>query len=880
MAWSRFFRRRSWDEERAREVEAYLEQETADNLARGMTPHQAHSAARRKLGNTTLIREEIYRMNSMGFVESFWQDLRYAFRVLRKSSSFTMVAMLSLALGIGATTAIFSVVYGVLISPYPYAHPEHIWAPQVRSIKAARQDGFTSHHLADFLEVRKLTTFSDVMATLPEMQILTGDHTPENFTAVRISANGFQFLGVPPVLGRTILPSDVRPGGQPEPVIVLSFRAWQRLFDGRPEALGKTLLLNEQPYTVIGVMPPRFGWYTNDGGWLPLATDLREDRMVNVIMRLRPGVSKVAAEQQLQSLHLQLAQANPKNFPKDGFATSLLNYLDVTVASGEMQSSLQLLFGAVGFLLLIACANVANLQMARAASRAHEIAVRMSVGAARFRLLRQLLTESVLLSLSGGVLGVLLAFALIRGVVSLMPEFYVPNEARITVNGYVLLFSAGVSVLTGILFGLMPALRCSRPDLVGSLKDAGRSSVAAAGGRTRNLLVIAEVALSVILLVGASLTIRGFLNLQSVDVGFQPDRVLMVGVQFPPKRYPSYEQRIAFTQKVLERVQSIPGVQSAAIGNGGMPFGGPQSGYSIEGHPQAESRRIIVGLISAGYLPTLGIPLRAGRGLTESEVARGEHVALVNEAAAKLWPAGESPIGRRLRIDVLDKPPGSLLAPPVTSPYVTVIGIMADTRNDGLRNPTLPAAFVPYTVVAPSGRLLAVRTQARPMQVLKAVEAQVQSIDKDQPLNRPITLEEILGFETVQPRFNMALFSFFGMLGLAFATVGIYSLLSYTVARRTHEIGIRMALGAERSHVLGLMLAMGGKLVLVGLLLGMAGSLLLVRLLRSEVFQVPATDPLAVAGVVLLLTSAALLACFIPARRAARLDPVVALRHE
>jgi predicted permease len=819
-------------------------------------------------------------MNTIGAIEGLGRDLRYAARMLRKSLGHTAVAGLSLALGIGASTAIFSVVYGVLISPYPYARPNEIWATQVRDPKNPRQ-GWTPHRLSEIVEMRKLPAVADLMATDPGGQLLTGGRTPENFTAVSVTANAFQFLGVAPVLGRTILPSDVNASGEAEPVVVLSYKAWQRLFDGSPEALGQTIVLNDVRRTVIGVMPSRFGWWTSEGGWLPLAMDLRQDRIVNDIVRLRAGVSKEVAEQQLQALHLRFSQERPKDYPKEGFTTALLNYMDITVASGEMHSSLTLLFAAVGFLMLIACANVANLQLARGTARAREIAVRMSVGAGRIRVLRQLLTESVVLSVTGGALGILFAVGITRGVVALMPDFYVPNEARITVNGYVLLFSAAVSVLTGILFGLAPALHCSRPDLVEALKEGAKAAGAsAAGGRTRNLLVIVELALSVILLVGASLTIRGFYQLERTDPGFQADRVLMVGLPLPPKRYATYEQRIAFSESVLERVKAIPGVQAAAIGNGGLPFGGPDSAYAIEGHPQATSRRMLVGLISAGYTRTLGIPLRAGRGFEDPEVARGEHVALINETASKLWPAGESPIGGRLRLDLLEKPGGNVLVRAGSTPYVTVVGIIADTKNAGLRSTPEPAAFVPYTVIAPPGRTLAVRTQGKPMLVLNAVRQQVQAIDKDQPVSRPFTLEEALGSQTVQPRFNMSLFSFFAALGLALAVVGIYSVLSYTVARRTHEIGIRIALGAERGDVLSLVLRMGGRLVAIGLVAGLAGSYALSKYLRSEVFQVPATDPVAILGVVTLLVAAAVLACLVPARRAARLDPTSALRHE
>ncbi len=636
------------------------------------------------------------------FAASLWQDLRYGVRVMWKSPGVTLVAMLSLALGIGATTAMFSVVYGVLISPYPYARPSEIWAPGIQNARNPDRER-SVHHAAEYLQVQKLPAFASVMATSPGNQLLTGGRTPENFTAIQVTTNAFDFLGVKPVLGRTILPSDTTADGQTEPVIVLSYRAWQRLFDASPDALGKTLVLNDKSYSVIGVMPPRFGWWTNDGGWLPLPVDPRQNIGMFAIMRLRPGVSQSSAEQQLHALHTQLAAEHPADFPKEGFRTVLHNYMDITVASGEMHNSLQLLFGAVGFLLLIACANVANLQMARGTARAREIALRMSIGAARGRVLRQLLTESVLLSFAGGALGILLAKGMTLATVALMPEFYVPNEARITVNSLVLLFSVGISVVTGILFGLLPALQCSRPDLVETLKDAAKGSGArSAGGRTRSALVVAEMALSVILLVGASLTIRGFVKLQHTDVGFQPDRVLMVGLQLPPKRYTTYSQRVAFTQNVLERVSQLPGAQSAAIGNGGLPFGGPDSTYSIDGQPQTDPKPMMVSLISADYGRTLGIPLRAGRGLTEGEVARAEPVALINEAAAKLWPAGQSAIGGRMRLDALANPRGPLLPPGGGSPSVTVVGILANTRNTGLKSPTAPSVFVPYTLIAPT----------------------------------------------------------------------------------------------------------------------------------------------------------------------------------
>jgi len=820
-------------------------------------------------------------MNIFGLIETLWQDVRYGARVLRKTPGFTMVAILSLALGIGATTAIFSVVYGVLVSPYPYARPGEIWAPLIRDVKRPQQSGFSMHQARDYVEIKKLPAFAETMATLPENRLLTGDRPPESFQSISVTANGFQFLGVPPVLGRTILPSDLKPDGQPEPVVVLSFKAWQRLFDGSTACLGKTLLLNDQPFTVIGVMPPRFGWWTDEGGWLVLPEDSRDRRMAAAIMRLKPGVTPQVAEAQLQALHLRLAHDRPDDFPKAGFTTSLQNYLDITAVSSSMKASLRLLFGAVGFLMLIACANVANLQLARGTARGHEIAVRMSVGAGRARLFRQLLTESLVLSAVGGAGGVLLGYGITRAIILLIPAYYLPNEARIDVNNWVLLFSACVSVATGIVFGLAPALKCSRPHLVDALKDAGRtSSGSGSGSRTRQVLVVAEIALSVVLLMGASLAIRGFQHVQGLDAGFQTDHVLMVGLQLAPKRYATYEQRNGFAGRVLAAAAELPGVQSAAIGNGGLPFGGPRSGYTIEGQPKVESETMMLTLTSPDYPGTMGIALRAGRLITPAEVANAVPVALINETAGKLWPAGTSPIGARVRLDLLEKPPGALLVPKAAAPVVTVVGILADTRNAGLRNPPVPGAYLPYTLAAPPGRTLALRTQGPPMLLLNALRARVRELDKDQPITRPLTLDEVLGSETAQPRFNMALFTFFGMLGLALAAVGIYSMLSYAVARRTHEIGIRMALGASQGSVLGLIVSMGGRLVFTGLAIGIAGSLALARLLRSEVFDVPATDAAALTGVIGMLCAAALAACLLPARRAAKLNPTSALRHE
>jgi len=813
------------------------------------------------------------------WVEGLVQDIRYAGRSFRRSPGFTLVAIVSLTLGIGATTSIFSVIYGVLLSPYPYAKPGEIWAPQI--VGADGRSGRGSHTIDELRELQAVPAFSQVMATGFELVLLTGEFPPESFNGILLSGNAFNFLGVPPVIGRTIQPSDIRPDGTPEPVVVISTKLWQRLFDGDPSAIGKTLRLNGVHHTIVGVMPPRFGWYGNDGFWRPLGSNRPPTEMVNAIVRLAPGVSGQSAEQQLHAFHVARATTTPALYPGNGFTTVLRNYLDVTVASGEMRTSLRLLLGAVVFLLLIACANVANLQLARATTRVREMSLRLSIGADRRRLIRQLLTESVLLSIAGGGAGVLFAFGATQAIVSLMPEFYVPNEARVAINLPVLVFAVVVSVATGILFGLVPALHGSRADLTGALKDGGRGTgTSASGGRTRNALVVAEVALAMVLLVGAGLTIRTFIALQNIDTGFQADRVLMVAVPLPTAKYRTPADRNRFADRLLERATSLPGVRAASIGNG-VPMGGFGSEFEVEGQADRQVRQISVGLIGERYLDTFGIPLVRGRRFEAREVLRGDRVALINESAARLWPAGRDPIGSRLTLSILRRTPTPLGADVTAdSPDLTVVGVVKDIRNNGIRNESAPTVLIPYPMIARARRALAIRTDGDPNLLLNPLRAAVRELDDEQPIGRPFTLQEALGSEVVQPRFTMALFAWLSALGLVLAAAGIYSVLSFHVSRRTHEIGIRLALGAERADVLRLMIVMGAKLAVVGIAVGVPLSIAASRLLRSQLFGVSPADPLAYIVVAVVLGMVALIACYVPARRAAAVDPNVALRWE
>jgi putative ABC transport system permease protein len=861
------------------ELRLHIEQRTVDNIAAGMTPADAAREARRRFGNIQSVREQSRDVRGANFGETIIQDARFGLRMFLKNPGFSAVAVLTLALGIGATTAIFSAVYGVLINPYPYARPGEIWAPGLTSTQNAQV--WRQYRLDEFDAISELPEFSETMGTSQGTSLLTGEFAPEMLTTPRLTLNAFQFLEVPPVLGRVFGPADIGTGGEPEPLTVISYRLWQRLLGGDPKAIGRTLRLDDQIYTVIGVMPPRFGWWTSDGLWLPLSNKAGDHAQVFPIARLKRAVNPAVARQHLHALQLEMAKTDPARFPNEPFESLLTNYLAMTVASGTMQRALQVLFVAVGFLLLIACANVASLQLSRSSTRAREMAIRLSIGAGRGRLVRQLLTESVLLSALGGALGLVFATALTRVLVLLMPGFYVPNEARIEINGYVLLFCMAVSVLTGIVFGLAPALQSTRPDLTDALKDEGRGASSARGGRFRAALVVAEVALSVVLLITAGLTTRSFLALQSVDLGFHAEHVVTIDFVLPSARYATIAQRDQFCQELLERVQRLPGVEAAEMGNGGLPFGGPQTPYAIDGVPGTGSPPMI-NLVAADYLKTMGIPLLRGRSFDARNISRAEPLAMINEAAAKLWPTGTDPVGRQIHLDLLKGLTAPILVPSNNSPDLTVIGVFANARNDGLASEPRPVVLLPYTCVVPPDRTLAVRAFGTPVALMNAIREQAKLLDPQLPLHNERTIQQALQDSTVQPRFTMALFCLFGVFGLGLATAGIYSVLSYSVTQRTREIGVRMALGAQQWHVLGLILKDGGRLAGLGILIGTLAGIAAARLVASqiELFKVSPTDLVSFLGVALLLTLVSAAACWLPARRAAKVDPMAALRHQ
>ena len=888
--WSKLrslFSRSRLEREMAAEMQAHLDGLTERNIAAGMSPEEARYAARRAFGGGEQIKERARDERGWGWLFDMGRDLRFAFRQLGKERGFAAVAVTTLALGIGASTAIFNITYNVVLDPFPYKDSRGIWAPSIRDVEGQRS--FATRY-TDYPEVAKLPCVQEAMASGWTTANATGDINAESIRVVFMSDSAWQFLGMPALLGRGIGPSDISSSGDPAQVCVLTYRAWQRLFQGDPDVLGRTLKLNDEVYTIIGVSASRFKWETHDGlfiplgpnsdaRWIPVGPDAGS-LWINTNIRLKPGYTPEVARDQLATLYQRLARENPKRFGSGEVSVQLPNVIDISIAQGNFSASLYLLLGAVGFLLLIACTNVANLQLARGSARRRELAIRLSLGAGRGRIARQLLTESVVLALAGGVLGCLLSWGLTNGIMHLVPEQFIPPSAMVRMNGQVLAFAVGVSVLTGILAGLAPVFQCSRANPNEALKEGG--SAAGTSRRQRVVgrsLVVFEVMLSVVLLFGATLTIRGFVKLTSVDPGFHSDHTLEFIVPLPAKEFTTPESRHAIAGRLRDSVASLPGVTDVAIGV--TPYRAWKTDFTIPGVPSIETRQAAFGVMSANYRAMMGIPLLRGADLEPRDIIGARPVALINETLARLWPQGEDPVGRTMHLSML-MPPGSTPESPSTpdAGIVTVIGIMGDTRNHDLLGKVPPSVFIPYTLFRRGSPGFTVRSRVDPDSLFNVIRAQMREINPNLPLSRSTTAAALLDEQIKQPRFNMTLFTGLAALGLAMACVGIYSVLAYQVAQRTREFGIRMALGAQPGDVLRLVLREGGMLLGIGLLLGAGMVFALARVVTSKVFIVPLLDPAAFVVTVLTLGLTAQLACWLPARRATKVDPMVALRSE
>ena len=863
MSWTRFFHRQHWDRERARELEAYLDIETDENIGRGMSAEEARYAAQRKLGNTTLIREEIYHMNSLGWLETFWQDLRYAMRMLAKSRGFTAIAVVTLALGIGATTAIFTVVNAVLLRPLPYPHPEEL---------VYVQEILGNFPVSPFVWNKEFAawrsqsqTLSPIAAYMDFTANLTGGGEPERVICGMATTSFFSLLGVRPVVGRLFLPGEDRPGGPP--VAVLSEALWKSRYGGDPSAVGRGVTLDGKVYTVVGTLPDAFvipdEFKIAHALWVPVAeseTGAGPFRIFRAIGRLKPGVSLAKAQTELDTI---MKPTLPKGLVK----SVVLSRWQEQITQGS-RLSLLLFLGAVGLLLLIACVNVANLLLSRAATRQKEMAVRLTVGAGKIRIVRQLLTESALLALLGGLIGLALA----RWGKDLLVSFISPNLPAlepISLDYRVLAFSLALAVVTGLVFGLAPALRASRVSLNEVLKEAGRGGAEVRSGMLfRDLLVISETALAMVLLVGAGLLFRSFLRVLGIDPGFKSGHMLCLTIDLTLSKYPTPKDQARFFQQVIEGVRSLEGVQS--VGGSGMPplgsRSGMVSGLAVEGRSE-DVGGASYATISPDYFRTMGIPLKQGRDFADSDRDGSPSVAIVNESFARRYFPNEVCLGRRVSSWVHRKD------------WLTIVGVVGDVRDRVEKEPN-PEIFLPYLQDGQPYMTLLVRTAGNPRLWEGAVRRQVASVDKDQPPHDFATLEQLQAASHTARRVNLLLLSAFAGLGLILASVGIYGVMSYSVSQRTHEIGIRIALGARQSEILKLAVVQGLSLALAGIGIGLAASLAITRLLRTMLFGVKPTDPATFFAVGLLLSGVTLLACYLPARRATKVDPMVALRYE
>ena len=808
----------------------------------------------------------------LNWIEQFLRDVRFGLRGLIRTPAFTALAVLSLALGIMATTAIYSVLHAVVLDPFPYKDVDNLMSVRVAS--AAARGGRTGYSVNQFLEIAERSSiFEGVIASTVSDVLWTGDGDPQRLRGNHGTFNTFEVMGVPALIGRTPGAADAVPGA--EPVAVLGYRFWQRQYNGDPSVLGRQLRLNDTVRTVIGVMPKRFMWRGADV-YLPIALErdrtVEGVRNVHLLGRLKPGVTASRAEADLAPIIADLKRREPAQFP-DQWRVGLQPFKETFPSA--ITRDIWVLLGAVGLLLLIACANVSNLLLSRASARQREMTVRVALGASRRRLVRQLLTESLLLALAAGAVGTALAYVGLPAILALVPPGTIPDESEITLNTSVLVFALAISAATSVVCGLVPALHSSGRDLAISMREAGRGLAGnSRQALTRKTLVVAEVALSLMLLAGSSVLLRTFVTMGRIELGVPPDRLLTLRVPLPQQRYPDPARRIAFFNELLPKMRAVPGVVAVGLNSGLHPLGNMSAVAEVVGEP-ASSEPVQVHQINAGYVHALGIRLAAGRFLSDGDVESAQPVALVNERFVRTRLNGRPPLGQVVRIPRLKEPPVNL-----ANDAFQIVGVVHDTRNAGLVDPTMSEVYLPYTLTGlPS--LVVVRTEGEPSSVTRAVVGQVYAVDRGQPVTGVMTLEQQLKDNALaRPRFNLILLSVFAAVGLVLAIVGVYGVMSSAVAQERQEIGVRMALGADAGTIMRMVLTRGSRLLLVGTAAGLLGSVAVGRWLAGEVWRVAAFDPVAFGAVAVVLFAAGLQACFWPARRAARIDPLIAIRNQ
>ena len=809
-------------------------------------------------------------------MEKLWKDLQYGARMLVKSPGFTTVAIITLALGIGANTAIFSVVNTVLLGKLPYKDADKLVIVWEKGRKTD-QNVVNPANFMDWSEQNSV--FTSMVAFADQTAVLIGDGEPEQVPSQFATVNLFSVLGVDALLGRTFSEDDGKPG-QPR-VVILSYGLWQRRFGGDPQIIGGTININQNSTTVIGVMPAGFRWHIKKGSltakvadlWTPfvITNEMRErhGRFLTVVARLRPEVSLEQAKTEMTAIGARLEEQY-----NDFNANWSVNVVTLrTQFTGELRPALLILLGAVGFVLLIACANVANLLLARAAARQREIAVRTAIGADRWRIIRQLLTESILLSMAGGVAGLLLAWWGTDLLASLSPR-ELSELQQVQINTPVLAFTLVVSLLTGIVFGLVPAFESTQFNLHESLKEGSKNiGGGTRSNRLRNLFVTVEIALALVLLVGAGLLVRSFAHLQSVDPGFDTRSLLTMRVNLPMRKYDTDQKRIDFFKRGLEGIRALPGVTNAGAINF-LPFAGPHAGtlVEIEGQPKLPpGQGLTTGscVTDLNYFEAMKIPLKLGRLFTEQEAVEMRHVVVVNEAFVRKNLPGEDPLRQRVTIYMKDENVPN-----------QIIGVVGDSKHMGLDVETEPMAYWPHSELSYPFMSLVIRTTGDAAALTESARRVIQNLDSEQPIADVSTMEGLLANSIGRAKFSTLLLTIFAVVALILAAVGIYGVMSYSVTQRTHELGIRMALGAQTGEVLALVLKRGMTLAGVGVAIGVAGAFVLTRIMSTLLYGISATDPLTFVAIPILLATVALVACYVPARRASKVDPIIALRYE
>lgn len=862
-------RRRSVEAELDDELRFHLERQVEKYVQGGWSREEAQRLARVEFGGVELAKEECRDARGVRFLETLLQDVRHGVRLLRKSPGFTAVAVVTLALGIGTNTAVFTVVNGVLLRPMPFPEPERLVLVSLASRGGSFewQPGVSDRDYLAFREqdqaFERITSFTS-RATAD----LTGAGDPAQIPVAYVTSGFFPTLRTNPKIGRGFLTEEEEPGR--DNVVVLSNELWRERFGADPAILGKTARIDGISRTVIGVMPPGFA-FPDVKVWMPLKISVDQHNSFTrpVVGRLKPGVTAQQAQTELATFaqHLPL---RPEDGKRDRMP-QIIPLKDLLVAN--IRPSLLVFAGAVAFVLLIACANVANLFLARAAGRGHEMALRGTLGAGRWRLVRQLLTESTLLSLTGGACGVLIAFWSVPALLALAPAGKVPRMEMIRIDGWVLAYTFAISVITGIVFGLAPAFHATRPDARESLSQAGRS-VTGSHERMRGTLTVSEIALALILLTGAGLLLKSFLRLRAVNPGFSPHRVMTTTVDLPESTYRTPVQMRAFHARTLDELSRLPGVSASGVVNF-LPLGGflASGTFQVEGGQRPPGFMVDKPCISPGYFKAMGMRLLRGREFTEADNETAPGVVMVSESVARtLWP-GQDPIGKRI----------SMEDEPTPEDWRTVVGVVDDVKQRGLAKDSDPAIYQPYLQISSafflSHMTFVVKTASSTENVAAGIRTVLRRVDKNQPI-AIASMDKLIAATTAESRFQTRLLAVFAAVSLALTIVGIYGVLAYTVAQRTREIGVRMALGALGEDVLGMLLRKALVLISAGIVIGGAGAIALTRVLEKFLFEVKPADPATFAAVTVVLVLSALAACYVPARRAMRLDPMVALRYE